>query len=78
MRVHVRKWLVRRKGSERRSNARQQLPDRKRLYDVIVRPRIESNNLIVWTRVRRYTWIALREQCFTPTVNDLIRDAKFS
>src|ERR1700686_2974801 len=53
-RLDLRKRLLRREAPKRGSNARQQFSDRKRLYDVIVRSRIESNNLILFGVADRY------------------------
>ena len=45
-RLDLRKRLLGREASERRSNARQQFPDRKWFYDVIVRAGIQGDNFI--------------------------------
>src|SRR5713101_2226457 len=41
-------WLSRAGASQRSPNARQQFSDCERFYDVVVRPRIQGNNLVVF------------------------------
>src|SRR5229473_3575350 len=52
--LDLRKRLLRREASEPGSNARQQFSDRKRFYDVIVRPRIQGDNFILFGVADRY------------------------